>query len=78
MMIGQIVFINDTNLPNIQTGIITKRQKEEQAQYFWYEVLCNDGLRHVFPAFLLSPAGPRLLRDYNKTNKNVHFLCMAV
>ena len=56
MEIGQIVFINDDNLPHVQTGIITKRQREEQAQYFWYEVLCNDGQHHVFPTFLLSPA----------------------
>ena len=56
MRIGQIVFIDDTNLPDVQTGIITKREKEEQAQYFWYEVLCNDGHHHVFPAWLLSPA----------------------
>ena len=56
MRIGQIVFIDDTNLPNVQTGIVTKREKEEQASYFWYEVLCNDGHHHVLPAFLLSPA----------------------
>ena len=43
MRIGQIVFIDDKNLPNVQTGIITKREKEPQASYFWYEVLCNDG-----------------------------------
>ena len=59
MRIGQIVFIEDTNLPNVQTGIITRREKEEQASYFWYEVLCNDGLTHVFPAFVLSPASSR-------------------
>ena len=33
MMIGQIVFIDADNLPNVQTGIITKREKEEQASY---------------------------------------------
>ena len=56
MKIGQIVFINDSNVPNVQTGIITKREMEEQGMYFWYEVLCNDGQNHVFPAYLLSPA----------------------
>ena len=59
MKIGQIVFIDDTNLPNVQTGIITKREKEDQAQYFWYEVLCNDGHYHVLPGWLLSPAQRR-------------------
>ena len=56
MRVGQIVFINDSNVPNVQTGIITKREMEEQGMYFWYEVLCNDGQNHVFPAYLLSPA----------------------
>jgi len=56
MRVGQIVFINDSNVPNVQTGIITKREIEEQGMYFWYEVLCNDGQNHVFPAYLLSPA----------------------
>ena len=55
MRIGQIVSIEANNVPHVQTGIITKRQKEEQAQYFWYEVLCNDGNYHIFPAFQLSP-----------------------
>ena len=65
MRIGQIVFIKDANLPDVQTGIITKREKEEQAQYFWYEVLCNDGHHHVIPGFfqpfsskILSPSHP--------------------
>ena len=34
MMIGQIVFVNDDNLPHIDTGIITKRQRDPDAQYF--------------------------------------------
>ena len=72
MRIGQIVFINDQNIPNVQTGIITRREKEECAQYFWYEVLCNDGLHHVFPAFLLSPAPPRVGRGNKKSQINVH------
>ena len=54
MRIGQIVFIKDKNLPNVQTGIITKRQKEDNHN-FWYEVLCNDGQNYVLPGFLLSP-----------------------
>ena len=66
MRIGQIVFIDADNLPDVQTGIITRREKEEQASYFWYEVLCNDGQYHVIPAFLLSPAQPRLQRDFQK------------
>jgi len=56
MRIGQIVFVDDKNLPSVQTGIVTKREKEDQGLYFWYEVLCNDGQHHVFPEFLLSPA----------------------
>ena len=59
MRIGQIVFIDDQNIPNVQTGIITRREKEEQASYFWYEVLCNDGNNYVFPAYVLSPASSR-------------------
>ena len=72
MMIGQIVFVSDENLPHINTGIITKRQRDPDAQYFWYEVFCNDGQNHVFPTFLLSPAGPRLAREYKKSQINVH------
>ena len=56
MRIGQIVFIDDKNLPHVQTGIVTKREKEDQGMYFWYEVLCNDGQNHVLPGFVLSPA----------------------
>lgn len=79
MRIGQIVFIDDSNIPNVQTGIITKRQKEEQAQYFWYEVLCNDGQHHVLPAFLLSPAkATHPILDKNKmknfANKAAKFM----
>ena len=55
MRIGQIVSVEDSNIPHIQTGIIIRREKEEQAQYFWYEVLANDGQKYVLPAFLLSP-----------------------
>ena len=69
MRIGQIVFIDDSNLPNVQTGIITKREKEEQAQYFWYEVLCNDGQHHVFPAFILSPARSAFKPDWTELKK---------
>jgi len=68
MRIGQIVSIEANNVPNVQTGIITKRQKEEQAQYFWYEVLCNDGNYHIFPAFLLSPR-LRQIRGSSEANK---------
>ena len=53
MQIGQIVFITDANLPEVQTGIITKKERDPNTQYFWYEVLCNDGQNHVVPAFLL-------------------------
>ena len=59
MRIGQIVFIKDKNLPNVQTGIITKRQKEDNHN-FWYEVLCNDGQNYVLPGFLLSPVSARM------------------
>ena len=69
MRVGQIVFINDSNVPNVQTGIITKREMEEQGMYFWYEVLCNDGQNHVFPAYLLSPAPARVNRLSKKAQK---------
>jgi len=62
MRIGQIVFIDANSLPDVQTGIITKREMEDQGLYFWYEVLCNDGQAHVFPAYLLSPAQRRPYR----------------
>ena len=70
MRIGQIVFIDDKNLPNVQTGIITKREKEPQASYFWYEVLCNDGQNYVIPGFLLSPAA----RDRSAWYQRMHEL----
>ena len=69
MRIGQIVFINDSNVPNVQTGIITKREMEDQGMYFWYEVLCNDGHNHVFPAYLLSPAQRASKTDWAKFKK---------
>ena len=71
MRIGQIVFINDSNLPNVQTGIITKREIEDQGMYFWYEVFCNDGQNHVIPAFLLSPAPARVGREYKNNAKKL-------
>ena len=43
MRIGQIVSIEDNNIPHVQTGIIIRRERDpDQAQYFWYEVLAND------------------------------------
>ena len=69
MRIGQIVFIHDNNIPNVQTGIITRREKEEQAQYFWYEVLCNDGNNYVLPAFVLSPAARDTSAWYQRMDK---------
>ena len=65
MSIGQIVFIKDKNLPNVQTGIITKRERCNESQYMWYEVLCNDGQNHVIPGFLLSPAGRKIRLQKN-------------
>ena len=69
MRVGQIVFIDDQNIPNVQTGIITKREKEEQGMYFWYEVLCNDGQNYVLPAFVLSPAHRASKTDWAKFKK---------
>ena len=43
MRIGQIVSVEDSNIPHVQTGVIVRRQKEEQGMYWWYEVLCNEG-----------------------------------
>ena len=56
MRIGQIVSIEDNNIPHVQTGIIIRRERDpDQAQYFWYEVLANDKKTYVLPSFLLSP-----------------------
>ena len=74
MRIGQIVSVEDSNIPHIQTGVIVRRQREEQGMYWWYEVLCNDGCHHVLPAFLLSPQ-LRQIRTSNeviKTTKKSH------
>ena len=78
MRIGQIVFIDDNNLPHIQTGIITKRQREERAQYFWYEVLCNDGQSHVFPEYLLSPAERTVVTSAVKKCKKISKFCASM
>ena len=74
MRIGQIVSVEDSNIPHVQTGVIVRRQKEEQGMYWWYEVLCNDGCHHVLPEFLLSPR-LRQIRTSNeviKTTKKSH------
>ena len=55
MRIGQIVSIEDSNIPDVQTGVIVRREMEVQGMYWWYEVLCNDGCHHVLPEYLLSP-----------------------
>ena len=55
MRIGQIVFVQDPNI-KVQTGIISRKEKDYQGEYWWYEVLCNDGQNHVIPENLLSPA----------------------
>ena len=69
MRIGQIVFINDKNLPNVQTGIITRTEQDFISEIVWHEVLCNDGQNHVLPAFLLSPARGALKGDWAKLKK---------
>lgn len=56
MKIGQIIYIDDTRIPHVQTGIIVKKEYDQDGLHNWYEVLCNDGQNHVLPAFLLSPA----------------------
>ena len=74
MRIGQIVSVEDSNIPHVQTGVIVRRQKEEQGMYWWYEVLCNDGCHHVLPEFLLSPRlrQIRTSKEVIKTTKNSH------
>lgn len=56
MKIGQIVFVDDTRIPHIQTGVIVRKEYDPDGLHNWYRVLCNDGQNHVLPAFLLSPA----------------------
>ena len=55
MRIGQIVYIKDSRL-KVQTGIVGRKEKDYQGEFWWYEVLCNDGQNHVLPGHLLSPA----------------------
>ena len=69
MRIGQIVSIEDSNIPHIQTGVIIRKELEEQGMYWWYEVLCNDGCHHVLPAYLLSPR-LRQIRTSDEANKS--------
>ena len=70
MRIGQIVSIEDNNIPHVQTGIIIRRERDpQQAQYFWYEVLANDEKIYVLPQFLLSPR-LRQIRTPDETEKN--------
>ena len=52
MKIGQIVFIKDSNL-EVQTGIIKRKEECQTGEFWWYEVLCNDGHNHVLPEYLL-------------------------
>lgn len=69
MRIGQIVSIEDNNIPDVQTGIIIRRERDpDQGQYFWYEVLANDKKTYVLPAFLLSPH-LRQIRTSNEADK---------
>ena len=70
MRIGQIVSIEDNNIPHVQTGIIIRRERDpSQGQYFWYEVLANDEKIYVLPAFLLSPR-LRQIRTSDEAKKN--------
>ena len=70
MRIGQIVSIEDKNIPYVQTGIIIRRERDpNQGQYFWYEVLANDEKIYVLPQFLLSPR-LRQIRTSDEAEKN--------
>ena len=68
MRIGQIVFIDCSNL-EVQTGIIVQKERDPDDQHFWYEVLCNDGENHVLPGYLLSPAGRERSTWYQNMKK---------
>lgn len=79
MRIGQIVFIKASNLPSLDTGIIIRKERDEDAQCMWYEVLCNDGQNHVIPDYLLSLArATHPILDKNKVknfaNKAAKFM----
>ena len=78
MRIGQIVFVNDSNLPEIQTGIITRKERDEDAQCMWYEVLCNDGQNHVLPDYLLSPARRSYVTSSAKKCKKMSKFCASM
>ena len=68
MNIGQIVFIQDHNI-KVQTGIISRKEKDYQGEFWWYEVLCNDGQNHVIPGHLLSPADRAMKPNWSKYKK---------
>ena len=69
MRIGQIVSIEDNNIPHVQTGIVIRKQTEPQSRHIWYEVLANDEKTYVLPGFLLSPR-LRQIRTSDETKKN--------
>ena len=70
MKIGQIVSINDKHIPDIQTGIIVRKQREPESHWMWYEVLCNDGRYHILPNIVLS-SRLRHIRSSNEENKSL-------
>lgn len=72
MRIGQIVFIDKNFVGPVQTGIINRKEKCQTGEFWWYEVLCNDGQNHVLPEYLLSPAdhaGVGLKGDWSMMEK---------
>jgi len=71
MRIGQIVFIDKNFGGPVQTGIINRKEKCQTGEFWWYEVLCNDGQNHVLPEYLLSPARTRMGRDHKASAKNL-------
>ena len=69
MRIGQIVFV-DKESSKLQTGIIVRKERCQAGDFWWYEVLCNDGQNHVLPGYLLSPASA--VKSNIRTKKELH------
>ena len=68
MRIGQLVTITNHSDPGIQIGIIYQKEKSQYTESWWYEVLCNDGMHHVLPGYLLS-SRLRQIRTSDEVNK---------
>ena len=58
MNVGQIVYINkeQTTISHVTTGVLVRREWDEESEMYWFDVLGDDNKIHALPAYLLSPA----------------------